>query len=1079
MSHLAHSSIDPSSALVDKEPDDDISDIISDNDINDDNDNDDNISISSGKDDIINNVNISSPTGPASNEINSNTPILNSGLCPDSINPKKKNKVYSVIEGFDYFNEPINYVKYKHIIDNFSDYRDTIVKKARESSRFEKKDNTPKTILYNLQKTYNLLEQDDTQKGTEYSTLRVKYAKGTDSNNLGREYCIGSVGIQSMINIIRQTVCDNWVDIDMVNSHPNILKLIFDMNGLESPMLNDNITNRDEFLKKVNPNLSKAKNTIIKILNGDKYTNNEFILKFKNELTPLLKKVCKLPQYKYIYNDIKKLAIIDKAKHQADKANKALKDAQVANITPTESDSEPDNYYYNIIGKSISKIIQVIENDLLTAYIEWSKIKGFLENRNISLIFDGFQLLKKYNITDALILECEQYALKKTGFLVPLKIKPFDSPLKIPKDYNNSIYGDNIEGFTNIIKNNIDNAFYKHNYNLIVECVNNKGHTDIAELISKTVKGRLYYDEKNKLWYHCNPMNIWSDSECPSVLENIITVIGSIIFNYHIDNLKYLRARLDPKDPDTVEALLRYDSYIDNTNKILKGLKMVPFRKHITAVRTPYIVKDFHKNFDSKPYLLAFNDKVFDFNYKPKKDFNKLVIEDFIRGIEPNDYICKTTKYNFPDIETENVDTINKLNTYFNEILPTIHKTIKDDDDNDINIIENEGLLEYVLNIFATTLNGANKEQSIFIHTGNGKNGKTQMMSMLEITLGDYYVSVSAETFTEKEKANGNNQMYLFRNARLGTYNEPDAQCGTYLQVSTLKKFGDTSASKLKGKMLYKQETEFINQTTLHGCMNNKPTLSDNDDGIGRRIKIINYLSEFVDEDDYNTNNIYHKIKNPSIINFLVADDTKFNFIRMLLKIWIKNVMLNDQVKVPECVKIASAEYCEDNNIVKKFVDECLTITNNIKDRERSSTVYGMYKTYMKDNSSDIPYNIKKFIEQMRLIKGIEYKSISKINYCCNILNKKELEREEKKKADDKERNEAFEKNNIAKKYPIVDTFHDDTDDEVEVDMELLRENEKKGGVNIDSDDNDPPIIKPAIKRNNNYCITRTQDKSF
>ena len=82
---------------------------------------------------------------------------------------------------------------------------------------------------------------------------------------------------------------------------------------------------------------------------------------------------------------------------------------------------------------------------------------------------------------------------------------------------------------------------------------------------------------------------------------------------------------------------------------------------------------------------------------------------------------------------------------------------------------------------------------------------------------------------------------------RFTTFQEPDDTNGTELQASTLKVFGDNASVKLNGNQKYKDPIQFVNQSTLHGAMNKKPSLSGIDGGIKRRVKIIEYTTQFVE----------------------------------------------------------------------------------------------------------------------------------------------------------------------------------------------------------------------------------------
>jgi hypothetical protein len=64
--------------------------------------------------------------------------------------------------------------------------------------------------------------------------------------------------------------------------------------------------------------------------------------------------------------------------------------------------------------------------------------KGLIENNQVALIFEGFQLLINDAITQELLDECRNLALDKTGYDIELKIKPFDNALSLPDDFADS-----------------------------------------------------------------------------------------------------------------------------------------------------------------------------------------------------------------------------------------------------------------------------------------------------------------------------------------------------------------------------------------------------------------------------------------------------------------------------------------------------------------------------------------------------------------------------------------------------------------------------------------------------------------
>ena len=183
---------------------------------------------------------------------------------------------------------------------------------------------------------------------TDYGYLKITYKKGTKSNNIGRWYCNKGIGIQPLCVSVRHTICDGlWVDIDQVNSHPTILKNFIDKFKLKSPLLDECMNNREAFLAEVmeeeSCNRSTAKTLVISTINGKRYKSHTLV-KLANELKPIIQHIIDLDEYK----EIKDFVI------------ETYKDGK------------------NIAGKTISRILQVIENDLLETYVEFFIDRGLI-----------------------------------------------------------------------------------------------------------------------------------------------------------------------------------------------------------------------------------------------------------------------------------------------------------------------------------------------------------------------------------------------------------------------------------------------------------------------------------------------------------------------------------------------------------------------------------------------------------------------------------------------------------------------------------------------------------------------------
>ena len=300
------------------------------------------------------------------------------------------------------FYEKINLVKLNHILRNREQY-ENIIEQDKEDNGDDKK----ASIWSIMKKIYKACIPIPY---SEYGYIPVKYVKGKTCNDIGRWYAVNSIGLAPIKSCIRHTLCDDmWVDIDQVNSHPHLLKQIMHKYQFSSGLLDKYISNRDDVLDNImqeeNCCKSDAKDYVISIINGKKFKSNT-LTQLHNEIKLAVDTIMKCNEYQDIYIYCKNTFGIK----------------------------------CNLWGKTMSRILQYEENKMLECYINLCHEKQLIPKYKnayvVSLVFDGFQLIKNDAINDELLEELRLYAKEHTGFDVPLKLKPFDKALSIPDDYN-------------------------------------------------------------------------------------------------------------------------------------------------------------------------------------------------------------------------------------------------------------------------------------------------------------------------------------------------------------------------------------------------------------------------------------------------------------------------------------------------------------------------------------------------------------------------------------------------------------------------------------------------------------------
>jgi P4 family phage/plasmid primase-like protien len=483
--------------------------------------------------------------------------------------------------------------------------------------------------------------------------------------------------------------------------------------------------------------------------------------------------------------------------------------------------------------------------------------------------------------------------------------------------------------------------FVENNIRYIKDVIDNDGsNLTIASLASKIFKDWTYYDTKRKAWFYCDLNNVWCEAKKPIILKHLIQNILTRIFKIYISKLGENHKHF-PLGYKCFQEIIE-DQYIIKATKIIKSLKVTSFMDSIMKYEVLYIKENFYDDYiDSKPYLYAFKNKVYDFRTNE------------LRYIKPNDYIMTNTGYDYPeDIEDKNTEFINK---YFDTLF-----------------LNNSEIKDYILDSCCSTLNGEKREQYFNIHTGCGSNSKTTFSGLYESVLGGYACEVSPETFTKpKKSANDTGELYKAKGKRWVFTNEPEPDTGK-LQTALLKRISDETGRKIIARALYGNPVEIPITFQLNIFCNNKPELSSVDGGITRRLRVIEWKMKFVENPD--PNNTYQAPLDTELMTKIITDDVRNAFVRMLLDRWETRVSAFKLIPVPDEINAASADFVDDNSRVSGFIKSNYELTNNEEDKIGYDKLY----THFVGSCRYSKVSYKRFKDDMLGISGVSLKKSDK-----------------------------------------------------------------------------------------------------
>ena len=158
-----------------------------------------------------------------------------------------------------------------------------------------------------------------------------------------------------------------------------------------------------------------------------------------------------------------------------------------------------------------------------------------------------------------------------------------------------------------------------------------------------------------------------------------------------------------------------------------------------------------------------------------------------------------------------------------------------------------EDIRTLYLKVLSTCMYGESNQKFI-VCSGSGSNGKGMLHSLLSTMLGDYYYSLGSNILLEKKlKIGAIPELANINNKRAVVTTEPDAE--SELNCSLIKIL--TGDSQICARGLYKDDTKTNIKCTLIMECNDKPTLSENNLAMKRRLIDIPFKSAFYDDTMY------------------------------------------------------------------------------------------------------------------------------------------------------------------------------------------------------------------------------------
>jgi P4 family phage/plasmid primase-like protien len=351
---------------------------------------------------------------------------------------------------------------------------------------------------------------------------------------------------------------------------------------------------------------------------------------------------------------------------------------------------------------------------------------------------------------------------------------------------------------------------FEDNYlNTLVFTSLNGEANSLAEIVYYNLKDVHNYGENNR-WY------TYENHKWTNVGMKNIKLRDSMkckLRESYVPLLDYYEKNNDSGDNEhtrnkKIQRIKQIMKSFDNTT--LKNNIMVELIDLYFTRNNPQ--RNFTGKLDTLEHLVGFNNGVYDMN-----------AYEFRAG-HPSDYISLSTGYDYQDSHTKEYAGLQK---FLSDVLPR------------------EGELEYMLTYISTSLTG-NELELFTILTGSGRNGKSKFIELLGASYGSYFVAIQSQMFTRPKpdaSAPDPGMLHLLHR-KIVIASEPEKN--SKLNSGFIKFITGRDSTILRNcheNTMFNFRANFITMLTC----NDIPDCDDIDNAFSKRLRCVNFPSEFVD----------------------------------------------------------------------------------------------------------------------------------------------------------------------------------------------------------------------------------------
>lgn len=354
------------------------------------------------------------------------------------------------------------------------------------------------------------------------------------------------------------------------------------------------------------------------------------------------------------------------------------------------------------------------------------------------------------------------------------------------------------------------------------------------------------------------------------------------------------------------ETTSKRASPTERVQKIINNLKSTPFKKNVMMeARDMFYDENFSRKLDTNPWLIAFNNGVFDLKEKTFRD-----------GC-PNDYISL------------------RMHVQYRKNFHLDHPQVKMVEDFFIKIFPDKTIRQFFLEANSEIFVGKNQQKWIQFWSGNGDNGKSITEKLFEQLLGPYCVKLPTSLLTGKRTQSSAASPELIRagsGARMVMIQEPTKN--DVMNTGVLKELSGNDTFYARG--LYKEAVEINPMFKLVMICNEPPKIenSQSDQATWNRIRVIPFESYFPADDSKVPTTFKEQLEKKIFPRDRYFEDKIPDMLEglafLLLDIYCKRDG-SQKICEPHKVLTATESYRKRNDVYRLFMEEKIVEKPNAK----------------------------------------------------------------------------------------------------------------------------------------------------